>query len=456
VRHGRAKWASESMGLLAEREQALRSALDLVIARRRWQRAELEQFQLSTLQKLLTYATAHVPLYREKYAAVKFNPTDIQSLAELSRIPALTKAELRHADLASLAARDCPTRRQLLSSSGSTGTPSRLFRDEDSLWQFSAYDLALFYDWCAGTPLTNGLYILDLSAGSIDAALADHLRTTVPVERILSITWPNARLLEKLQQCRPEFVSTYPSTIRNLAFLLQRSAQICPTVKLIHLTSEMCDAGTRKLLAQVFPQARLMETYTSTEAGLVAFRCPAANAWHVAEELSIVEIVDDAGKPTAEVGRVMVTNLTNWSTPVIRYDGLGDYARWGAGLCRCGSPLRTIEQFEGRHAESLIRPDGSLLTPYVLTNALEELPGLAQFQVIQRAPTELEVLLIPEAGADTASDRWAADIRPIFQRLLAPTVQVAVRVVPQIPPRPGSHKTPLVISEIQTTPCATT
>ena len=55
----------------------------------------------------------------------------------------------------------------------------------------------------------------------------------------------------------------------------------------------------------------------------------------MAENL-IVEIVDDKGAPCAsgEIGRVIVTDLHNFATPLMRYD-IGDYAEVAAP-CLCG------------------------------------------------------------------------------------------------------------------------
>src|SRR5205085_8254840 len=135
-------------------------------------------------------------------------------------------------------------------------------------------------------------------------------------------------------------------------------------LRLLHVTAEMLDRRTRLLLGQVFPRARIVETYTSTEAGLMAYQCPRDPRLHLCEDRVLVEIVDGAGHATREMGEIVVTNLANWTTPIIRYRGLGDFCRWKESACPCGSILRSIGDLEGRRAESITLPDGSLLSPY--------------------------------------------------------------------------------------------
>ncbi len=245
----------ETAALIALRGRELLSALDLVLERRRWTREQVRAFQTRSLKKLVAYAYERVPLYRAKYDAAGFSPAQISGVEDLAQIPVLTKDELRRAALADLKCPAYVAPARLLASSGSTGMPSRLFRDEDSLTYFAAQDMALYFDWCEGRPIASSLYFIDLAPDTIDYALADLLRTTVPEERILDAASSTARLIVALRRFAPEFVSSYPSTLRNIAVALDRRGETYERLRLLHLTSEMLDAPTRALLERVFPCA---------------------------------------------------------------------------------------------------------------------------------------------------------------------------------------------------------
>ena len=435
----------ESAALLAAREAALLSALDLVLERRRWNRDQVRDFQTSTLQTLVAYAYEHVPFYRAKYDAAEFHPSLVQSHDDLAKIPLLTKDELRKADLAQLKSAAYPAPTRLLSSSGSTGVPSRLYRDEDSLVYMCAQEMALYYDWCDRRPIAGVLYFLDLTPG-LDGALADLLRTTVPEERILDSSASPAALIADIERFSPEFISTYPSTLRNIAMTMDRQGKTNTKPRLLHLTSEMLGARTRSLLERVFPRAEIVQTYSSTEGGLIAHQCSAEGRWHLTEESAIYEIVNADGQPTEGMGELVVTNLTNWATPIIRYRGLGDYCRWAATECSCGSDRRSIAHLEGRATESLELADGTLLTPYGLTNALEEVPGVYQFQVIQRGRGDLQVLIVRDASTGLGEEEVCARAQAAIQNLFSAATTCEICCVDHIPSQPGSHKTPLVVS----------
>ena len=121
-----------------------------------------------------------------------------------------------------------------------------------------------------------------------------------------------------------------------------------------------------------------------------------------------MEIVDDDGGPCrpGEVGRVVVTTLHNFATPLLRYE-LGDFAEVGEA-CPCGRGLPVLNRVLGRQRNMLTLPDGDQRWPNIrdpsefASAGGPALPPLQQFQVIQRSLTALEVLLVcPRAlGAD--------------------------------------------------------
>ena len=402
--------------------------------------------QLRTLRSLVQHAYDHIPLYQRLFAQAEFTPAMLADWDDLPKLPLLTKPDLRTATQADLIAPNNRDDVRWLASSGSTGIPASMARAESSLRQYMAWNTALFYDWCHGTPLSNGLYFVDMARDSIDFAAADLLRTTVPDSRIFSVHDPVAKLTRELRSVAPEFISSYPSTLRAIALELRAQGRVMKKTQLIHLTSEMLDAHTRHLLGQIFPNARLIETYTSTEGGLVAWQCMHGSRWHIAETNVICEIVDEAGQPTADLGHIVITDLTNTATPILRYRGLGDLARWEPEPCPCGSSARSIRQIEGRSAAMLRARSGALLSPYVITNAIEEIAGLEQYQVVQKQPGMLEVRIVAETSAPR--NRIEKEVQRALENALNGDADLQINFVSKIAAPAGSHKVPLVISEL--------
>jgi len=428
------------------RGRHLHAALDQVIEQRGWSMPKRRAHQWRTLRYLVQHAHAHIPLYQRLFAEAGFTPAMLDDWDDLSKLPFLTKPDLRTATRADLIAKDNRDDIRWLASSGSTGIPASIARTEDSLWHYMACNTALYYDWCHGKPLSNGLYLVDMAPDSIDFAAADLLRTTVPDSRIFSVHDSVAKLTRELLSIAPEFISSYPSTLRAIALDLRAQNRVMNKTRLIHLTSEMLDAHTRHLLGQIFPKARLIETYTSTEGGLVAWQCVHGSRWHIAETNILCEIVDDDGLPTSGLGHIVITDLTNTATPILRYRGLGDLARWEPESCPCGSSARSIRHIEGRSAAMLRARDGVLISPYVITNAIEEVPGLAQYQVVQKQPGMLEVRIVAEASA--SKNRVESGVQAALASALERAADLQITFVSKIAAPSGSHKVPLVISEL--------
>jgi phenylacetate-CoA ligase len=431
---------------IRSRGRQLHHALDQVIEQRGWSLPKRRAHQWRTLRSLVQHAYDHIPLYQRLFAQAGFTPALLDDWDDLSKLPLLTKQDLRTAARADLIANDNRDEVRWLASSGSTGIPASMARSEDSLWHYMACNTALFYDWCHGQPLSSGLYLVDLAPDSIDFAAADLLRTTVPASRIFSVHDPVVKLTRELLSIAPEFISSYPSTLRAIALELRAQNRSVKQTRLIHFTSEMLDAHTRRLLGQVFPNAHLIETYTSTEGGLVAWQCMHDARWHIAETNVICEIVDEKGRPTADLGHIVITDLTNTATPMLRYRGLGDLARWEPEPCPCGSSARSIRHIEGRSAAMLRVRSGALVSPYVITNAIEEIPGLAQYQVVQKQPGVLEIHVV----AETSSPRHRIEqgVKQALEAALSHEVDLQITFVSKIIAPIGSHKVPLVISEL--------
>jgi len=431
---------------IRQRGEKLHTALDTVIEQRSWSTPKRRAHQWRTLKRLVQHAFEHVPLYQRLFAKNGFRPEMLEDWDDLQKLPVLTKNDLRGLPESDLIQnhKSQIISHKWLASSGSTGIPAKIARSEDSLWHYMAWNTALFFDWCGGQPISNGLYLVDFAPDSIDFAAADMLRTTVPDSRLFSVHDPVTKLADKVLSIAPEFISSYPSTLRAIA--LELGDRVITKTKLIHLTSEMLDAHTRHLLGKIFPNAKLIETYTSTEGGLVAFQSTHDARWYIAETNVIAEIVDDDGNPTDELGHLVITDLTNEATPIIRYRGLGDLARWETSPCPNGSTLKSIRQLEGRSAAMLRMRSGVLLSPFVITNAIEEVPGLAQYQVVQREPGAFEVRVVAAKG--TPPFQIDRDIKSVLSAAVANDAELIVNFVPTIAAPRGSHKVPLVISEL--------
>lgn len=138
------------------------------------------------------------------------------------------------------------------------------------------------------------------------------------------------------------------------------------------------------------------DNYSSSEVGTIAIQCPASGLFHVMSENLIVEILDEAGNACSpgQVGRVVITDLQNAATPIIRYD-IGDYAEVGVP-CTCGRHLPTLKRILGRERGLFVRADGSRFWPTAGQRRIEEVVVMRQWQMIQHSLTDIEYRMVTD------------------------------------------------------------
>ena len=126
----------------------------------------------------------------------------------------------------------------------------------------------------------------------------------------------------------------------------------------------------------------------------MAIQCAKSRLYHVMAENVIVEMIDERGPPCADggVGRLVITDLHNFATPLVRYD-LGDYAEVG-GPCHCGRGLPTLRHILGRERNLILMPDGGRHWPLVGFAQFRTVAPVVQYQLIQDARKSIEVRLV--------------------------------------------------------------
>ncbi len=188
----------------------------------------------------------------------------------------------------------------------------------------------------------------------------------------------------------------YPNVLDALLKHLRKMETVLPDLKLIRSISETLSPRLREDASQ-YLGARIADNYSSQEAGIIAVQCPDSAKYHVMSESLIVEVTGDDGRAVAEgeTGRVVLTDLHNFATPLIRYD-IGDYAQRG-GACSCGRGLPTLERVLGRERNLILMPDGTRHWPLVGFARFRDVAPIAQYQLIQTARESIEVRLVAEA-----------------------------------------------------------
>ncbi|MBM6700701.1 phenylacetate--CoA ligase family protein, partial [Bifidobacterium pullorum subsp. saeculare] len=105
-----------------------------------WSRERLLRFRDEKLRRLVAHAYGHVPYYRRLMNDAGVQPMSIQGLADLPKLPILTKDMLREQHAALRADDIDDAHVEIGVTGGTTGNPMRVRRDRAStVWQRAAY-----------------------------------------------------------------------------------------------------------------------------------------------------------------------------------------------------------------------------------------------------------------------------------------------------------------------------
>jgi phenylacetate-CoA ligase len=192
--------------------------------------------------------------------------------------------------------------------------------------------------------------------------------------------------VEALNAYQPELLITYPSYVRRLVEE-QEAGRLRIRPGRISSTAEVLVPEVRDLAKRTWG-ARVLNSYGTTEAGLLGTECDAVAGVHVAEDLVVLEVVDEENRAvgTGTAGsKVLVTTLFNRTFPLIRYE-LSDIAVMAEGPCACGRPYARVASIGGRSEDYLeLRARGGR---YIRVHAgrlggpLAGVGGLRQYQIV--------------------------------------------------------------------------
>ncbi len=376
----------------------------------------LHQLQTQALARVLDYAAATVPFYRERIDAARAGlAADAEPRQVLEAMPLLTREQLQAQGDALLSPAGRAPGVLSFVTSGSTGMPVRVTWEREAngvlgvlMWRH--------HRWHGSRPEARHATIQLMPRRPDGQVATPSAMQWCPGAEVrpgvaLDSATPVDTQLDWLLEQDPHYLMTYPS---NAAALLQRAAGLgvtLPSLERIDTYGESVPE-TLPALAQSVWGVPLVDRYASRELGIIALACPHGEGYRVQVENVLVEVLDDAGRPVApgETGQVAVTQLQNLAMPLIRY-ALGDYAELGQPALDDPLPYPVLRRILGRQRNMYVLPDGDRLWPRFAIG-LADLDLLRQFQVVQRRLDRVELTAVPTrplSGADR--ERLEAVIR---------------------------------------------
>jgi phenylacetate-CoA ligase len=151
----------------------------------------------------------------------------------------------------------------------------------------------------------------------------------------------------------------------------------------------------------------------------------------------LAEVVNDRGQPCSagQAGRLLVSGLHQWASPLLRYD-LGDHAAMEP-RCTCGAQVPVLSGLVGRKIFLFKLPDGRRRPAYVRAGDWLAVAPVRQHRLIQETTERVRVELVLAHPLD-ATGREA--IVALLSRIISPDLHYDIQEVDAIVWPPGAKR----------------
>lgn len=401
--------------------------------------AALDELQSRQLAALLRHHAQHTPSFAARLRRAGCAAGDIDSVASLPALPLLKRRDIQELGRSFFSSRIPPGHEPTgtTTTSGSTGEPVTVHKTE-----------ACRLYWGANTARDHRWNGRDVSSRLLSIRPTIPARTPVPdwgfPMALLGRTGPALGLptsldlsehVRSIDEFQPQTLLVFPNVLAGIVGEWERRGEAPAGLQHIKTVGESVSDGLRGHVRRV-TGLQVEDSYSSQECGIIAIQCR-GGLYHVMSESVLVEVIDAEGRPCGpgETGRLVVTDLRNLASPLIRYE-IGDVGIRG-GACRCGMALPTLERVLGRDRNLVARPDGTRRYPLTGFHDFHTVMPVLQFRLIQHTLQQME-LIVHTCGAPDAAQ--AAALAKIVQNALDHPFEVQVTHSPGPLPRSAGGK----------------
>ena len=344
-------------------------------------RAEMEKLQLSRLQETVARVYEKVPYYRAKMDEMGVKPQDIQSLADLQKLPFTTKQDMRDTYPFGLFAVPQDELVRIHASSGTTGKPTVVgyTRGDLETWTDCVARIA-----CMGGATEKDVAQICFGYGMFTGALGLHYGLEkIGAAIVPSSTGNSEKQLMYMKDFRTSLLVATPSYALRLAEVA-RELGIEPQrdlgVKIALVGSELLTDVMREEMHLAWGRdVKITSNYGMSElmGPGVSGECLEHCGMHINEDYFIPEIIDsNTGEvlPIGEKGELVITCIKKEGLPLIRYR-TKDVTRLFYEPCACGRTTCRMENLSGR-SDDMLKIRGVNVFPGQIEEVVLSVPEL--------------------------------------------------------------------------------
>lgn len=393
------------------------------------------------LRKLIAYSYEHVPYYRELFDGIGLSPSEIKTEKDLKKIPFLTKELLVQNREKLLSDEFDKSSLVYITTSGSTGTPTGLYVQKESVMRERVYCVHMFEDF--GMQADSSRLVLRGKQFWAQAAKGkswqwDAFKRELSVN-IFDMSDENMeKYCRAIEKYKPDFAYGYMSAMYVLCkYISQRKGGLKHKFKGFLAISETVVPEQRDFIENVIG-AKAFSFYGMSERVIIAPECKCSREYHVEPLYGIAELVDSDGKVINDPGvdgELVGTSLLNYAMPLIRYK-MGDMAAWSENeSCACGCGKKRLAYVSGRKTKDvLINRDGLAVSMASLEVHSKIYDYMSRYQFVQDEIGKVTVKAVPIPGLEI-TDEMLGEIAEAFNKRTMNKIEFMAELVDVIPPK---------------------
>lgn len=371
-----------------------------------WSREQIVDWQNEHLRDFIRHAYNHTQYYHRLFDTLGLTPDDVQSAADLQKLPILTKDMVRAHYNELIPDNISSIRFRYDQTGGTTGEPMKYLTCED-VWGYIT--ASKIYAWrTMGYRYGDKFVALGSSSlfgrkPSVVRRIYDKIRNEIGMNSLNMSEEKCAQYLERMHKEHIHWVYGYASSVYLLAKYAKDHQVDVSFIKGAFTTSENLTEVYRHTIEETF-QCRVMDCYGSRDAGITAFEIKPGK-YHVSYDV-IPEVVDEFGDGE---GTLLSTCVLNWAFPLIRYN-FGDCAKLKLEDEDYNGAV--ITKIYGRTSDVLRLDNGHVLTSPGFTILMRDFDVVA-YDIQKISGSEIRMQVQPEQNKWTPqqADKLQAEMQ---------------------------------------------
>ena len=394
---------------------------------------QMRSLQSEKLVRQVRHVYENVPYYRALMEEKGVTPDDITGIDDLSKLPFLSKADLRDAYPYGLLAKPLSECVRIQSTSGTTGRRVVAF--------YTQKDIDLWEDCCARALVAVGAtkddvcqvaYGYGLFTGGAGLNGGSHRVGCLTLPMSSGNTERQIQFMQDLGAtvlcCTPSYAAYIGESLRELGY----KPEEIPLKAGIFGAEPWTEEMRRSIEATLGIKAYDIYGLTETSGPGVAFECSEQSGMHINEDHFYAEIIDpDTGEvlPEGSRGELVFTSLDKEAFPLLRYR-TRDICVLSRKKCSCGRTLIKMAKPMGRTDDMLIIRGVNVFPSQIETVLLSEGYEPNYQIVVDRVKNndtfDVNVEMTPERFTDKVSEVLA------MERALAAAMKTMLGINPAV------------------------